>query len=140
MPGHIRNRGRRRSSLGTQVSFSPIRGHRKTFGHVSSLQFPFSQENADSSRNQCRPRGSSLPQAHQAGPWAAPLAPPEVALTSAMSTWWTFLFSIPAESTMQEDLDHFCLVFLWVPLIGLCLLLLQLLANIIVLRRRTTHH
>ncbi|NXI26176.1 CD8A protein, partial [Sterrhoptilus dennistouni] len=71
------------------------------------------------------------------GPWAAPLAPPEVALTPAVSTWWTFLFSIPAESRMQEDLDHFCLVFLWVPFTGLCLLLLQLLANTIVLRRRT---
>ncbi|NXR63868.1 CD8A protein, partial [Rhadina sibilatrix] len=36
-------------------------------------------------------------------------------------------------SRMQEDLSHFCLVFLWVPLAGLCLLLLQLLAMTIVL-------
>ncbi|NXB61467.1 CD8A protein, partial [Struthidea cinerea] len=37
---------------------------------------------------------------------------------------------------MQEDLDYFCLIFLWVPLAGLCLLLLQLLAMTIVLCRR----
>ncbi|NWR05058.1 CD8A protein, partial [Paradoxornis webbianus] len=37
------------------------------------------------------------------------------------------------DSRMQEDLDRFCLVFLWVPLTGLCLLLLQLLANTILL-------
>ncbi|NWV98909.1 CD8A protein, partial [Machaerirhynchus nigripectus] len=36
----------------------------------------------------------------------------------------------------QGDLDYFCLVFLWVPLAGLCLLLLQLLAITIVLCRR----
>ncbi|NWY74906.1 CD8A protein, partial [Erithacus rubecula] len=35
-------------------------------------------------------------------------------------------------SRMQENLEHFCLVFLWVPLAGLCLLLLQLLATILV--------
>ncbi|NWU30899.1 CD8A protein, partial [Dyaphorophyia castanea] len=35
----------------------------------------------------------------------------------------------------QEDLEYFCLVFLWVPLAGLCLLLLQLLAITIVLCR-----
>ncbi|NXY59577.1 CD8A protein, partial [Callaeas wilsoni] len=50
------------------------------------------------------------------------------------------LFSIPAETRMQEDLDYFCLVFLWVPLAGLCLLLLQLLAITIVLCRRKAHH
>ncbi|NXJ28602.1 CD8A protein, partial [Dicrurus megarhynchus] len=37
---------------------------------------------------------------------------------------------------MQEDLDYFCLIFLWVPLAGLCLLILQLLAITIVLCRR----
>ncbi|XP_066041024.1 T-cell surface glycoprotein CD8 alpha chain-like [Chamaea fasciata] len=42
------------------------------------------------------------------------------------------------DSRMQEDLDRFCLVFLWVPLTGLCLLLLQLLANTIMLRQRIT--
>ncbi|NXM46831.1 CD8A protein, partial [Gymnorhina tibicen] len=36
----------------------------------------------------------------------------------------------------EEDLDYFCLVFLWVPVAGLCLLLLQLLATTIVLCRR----
>ncbi|KFO55296.1 T-cell surface glycoprotein CD8 alpha chain, partial [Corvus brachyrhynchos] len=36
---------------------------------------------------------------------------------------------------MQEDLEYFCLIFLWVPLAGLCLLLLQLLATTIVLCR-----
>ncbi|NXD96931.1 CD8A protein, partial [Chaetorhynchus papuensis] len=41
---------------------------------------------------------------------------------------------------MQEDLGYFCLVFLWVPLAGLCLLLLQLLAITIVLCRRKAHH
>ncbi|KAM4900682.1 T-cell surface glycoprotein CD8 alpha chain-like [Sylvia borin] len=45
-----------------------------------------------------------------------------------------------ADSRMQEDLDHFCLVFLWVPLTGLCLLLLQLLANTIMLRRHMARH
>ncbi|NWR46019.1 CD8A protein, partial [Regulus satrapa] len=38
----------------------------------------------------------------------------------------------PASRT-SEDLDYFCLVFLWVPLAGLCLLLLQLLATTLVL-------
>ncbi|NXI14683.1 CD8A protein, partial [Irena cyanogastra] len=37
------------------------------------------------------------------------------------------------DSRKQEDLDSFCLVFLWLPLAGLCLLLLQLLATTIVL-------
>ncbi|KAM4781429.1 T-cell surface glycoprotein CD8 alpha chain-like [Cyanocitta cristata] len=41
---------------------------------------------------------------------------------------------------MQEDLEYFCLIFLWVPLAGLCLLLLQLLAITIVLCRRKAHH
>ncbi|NXX28674.1 CD8A protein, partial [Nicator chloris] len=50
------------------------------------------------------------------------------------------LFSIPADSGMKEDLDYFCLIFLWVPLAGLCLLLLQLLATTIVLRRLKAHH
>ncbi|NWT14662.1 CD8A protein, partial [Vireo altiloquus] len=44
------------------------------------------------------------------------------------------------ERRMQQDLDHFCLIFLWVPLGGLCLLLLQLLAITIVLCRRKAHH
>ncbi|NXU98637.1 CD8A protein, partial [Cettia cetti] len=44
------------------------------------------------------------------------------------------------DSRMQEDLDHFCLVFLWVPLAGLCLLLLQLLATIMVLHRCKARH
>ncbi|NWS90420.1 CD8A protein, partial [Toxostoma redivivum] len=38
-------------------------------------------------------------------------------------------------SRMQENLEHFCLTFLWIPLAGLCLLLLQLLATTIVLCR-----
>ncbi|XP_030803267.1 T-cell surface glycoprotein CD8 alpha chain-like [Camarhynchus parvulus] len=38
-------------------------------------------------------------------------------------------------SRMQEDLDSFCLVFLWLPSAGLCLLLLQLLATTIVLHQ-----
>ncbi|NXH23809.1 CD8A protein, partial [Myiagra hebetior] len=37
------------------------------------------------------------------------------------------------DGRMQEYLDYFCLIFLWVPLAGLCLLLLQLLAITIVL-------
>ncbi|NXN77635.1 CD8A protein, partial [Bombycilla garrulus] len=37
--------------------------------------------------------------------------------------------------SMEEDLDYFCLVFLWIPLAGLCLLLLQLLATTIALCR-----
>ncbi|XP_041909364.1 T-cell surface glycoprotein CD8 alpha chain [Corvus kubaryi] len=41
---------------------------------------------------------------------------------------------------MQEDLEYFCLIFLWVPLAGLCLLLLQLLATTIVLCRHKAHH
>ncbi|NXQ16872.1 CD8A protein, partial [Peucedramus taeniatus] len=40
-----------------------------------------------------------------------------------------------SDSRMQEDLDSFCLTFLWLPLVGLCLLLLQLLATTIVLRQ-----
>ncbi|NXA65398.1 CD8A protein, partial [Mohoua ochrocephala] len=40
------------------------------------------------------------------------------------------------ERRMQEDLDYFCLIFLWVPMAGLCLLLLQLLAITIVLCQR----
>ncbi|KAL2305474.1 hypothetical protein Nmel_007461 [Mimus melanotis] len=43
-------------------------------------------------------------------------------------------------SRMQENLEHFCLTFLWIPLAGLCLLLLQLLATTIVLRRHMVHH
>ncbi|NXS18197.1 CD8A protein, partial [Mystacornis crossleyi] len=47
----------------------------------------------------------------------------------------------PTSCPTQEDLDHFCLVFLWVPLAGLCLLLLQLLAiSIVLCRRRKAHH
>ncbi|NWV65357.1 CD8A protein, partial [Malurus elegans] len=57
---------------------------------------------------------------------------------SVSDTGGPFLFSIPAERT-QEDLNYFCLAFLWVPSTGLCLLLLQLLATTIVLRRRRTH-
>ncbi|NXD55805.1 CD8A protein, partial [Corvus moneduloides] len=41
----------------------------------------------------------------------------------------------PFSQLMQEDLEYFCLIFLWVPLAGLCLLLLQLLATTIVLCR-----
>ncbi|XP_058694837.1 uncharacterized protein LOC131579220 [Poecile atricapillus] len=52
-----------------------------------------------------------------------------------------FLFSIPAGSRMQEDLNYFCLVFIWVPLAGLCLLLLQLVAiTRMVMCRRKVHH
>ncbi|NXQ47387.1 CD8A protein, partial [Catharus fuscescens] len=36
-------------------------------------------------------------------------------------------------SRLQEGLEQFCLAFLWIPLAGLCLLLLQLLATTIVL-------
>ncbi|XP_059326062.1 T-cell surface glycoprotein CD8 alpha chain-like [Ammospiza nelsoni] len=39
------------------------------------------------------------------------------------------------DSRMQEDLDSFCLFFLWLPSAGLCLLLLQLLATTIVLHQ-----
>ncbi|NXB19092.1 CD8A protein, partial [Rhagologus leucostigma] len=39
------------------------------------------------------------------------------------------------ERRMQQELNSFCLVFVWVPLAGLCLLLLQLLAITIVLCR-----
>ncbi|XP_039579776.1 T-cell surface glycoprotein CD8 alpha chain-like [Passer montanus] len=52
-----------------------------------------------------------------------------------VSTRGPSLFSIPADSRVQKDLDSFCLVFLWLPLAGLCLLLLQLLATTIVLRQ-----
>ncbi|NWI52590.1 CD8A protein, partial [Calyptomena viridis] len=41
----------------------------------------------------------------------------------------------PAEIEMQEELNSFCHIFVWVPLTGLCLLLLQLLAITIVLCR-----
>ncbi|NXK61333.1 CD8A protein, partial [Sylvietta virens] len=58
----------------------------------------------------------------------------------ALSPGGPSLFSIPADSRMKEDLGFFCLIFLWVPLAGLCLLLLQLLATTIVLRRRKAHH
>ncbi|XP_031965013.1 T-cell surface glycoprotein CD8 alpha chain-like [Corvus moneduloides] len=44
------------------------------------------------------------------------------------------------DKRMQEDLEYFCLIFLWVPLAGLCLLLLQLLATTIVLCRHKAHH
>ncbi|NWZ61708.1 CD8A protein, partial [Acrocephalus arundinaceus] len=44
------------------------------------------------------------------------------------------------DSRRQEDLDHSCLVFLWVRLASLCLLLLQLLAITIVLCRCRAHH
>ncbi|NWV02599.1 CD8A protein, partial [Ptilonorhynchus violaceus] len=37
------------------------------------------------------------------------------------------------ERRMQEKLNSFCLIFIWVPLTGLCLLLLQLLVTTIVL-------
>ncbi|NXB99665.1 CD8A protein, partial [Orthonyx spaldingii] len=40
------------------------------------------------------------------------------------------------DRTMQKELNSFCLVFLWIPLTGLCLLLLQLLAMTTVLCRR----
>ncbi|NWS19223.1 CD8A protein, partial [Pachyramphus minor] len=44
-------------------------------------------------------------------------------------------FSIPAETPMQEELNLFCHTFIWVPLTGLCLLILQLLVTTIVLCR-----
>ncbi|NWW73919.1 CD8A protein, partial [Climacteris rufus] len=43
------------------------------------------------------------------------------------------------ERRMQEELNSFCLVFICIPLTGLCLLLLQLLVTTIVLCRRNTH-
>ncbi|NWY28849.1 CD8A protein, partial [Pheucticus melanocephalus] len=39
------------------------------------------------------------------------------------------------DSRMLKDLDSFCLVFLWLPSAGLCLLLLQLLATTIMLHQ-----
>ncbi|NWX35826.1 CD8A protein, partial [Notiomystis cincta] len=44
------------------------------------------------------------------------------------------------ERRMQEELNYFCHIFLWVPLAGLCLLLLQLVAITTVLCRPKAHH
>ncbi|XP_027522981.1 T-cell surface glycoprotein CD8 alpha chain-like [Corapipo altera] len=43
------------------------------------------------------------------------------------------------ETTMQEELNSFCHIFIWVPLTGLCLLILQLLMITIMLCQRKTH-
>ncbi|XP_015479419.2 T-cell surface glycoprotein CD8 alpha chain [Parus major] len=49
--------------------------------------------------------------------------------------------SLNAGSRIEEDLNYFCLVFIWVPLAGLCLLLLQLMAvTRMVMCRRKVHH
>ncbi|NXR83035.1 CD8A protein, partial [Pycnonotus jocosus] len=61
------------------------------------------------------------------------------AITPGPTTQWgttekdSCLKTPDPDSRMQEDLDHFCLTLLWLPLAGLCLLLLQLLANTIML-------
>ncbi|XP_027758302.1 T-cell surface glycoprotein CD8 alpha chain-like [Empidonax traillii] len=47
--------------------------------------------------------------------------------------------TLAPETTMQEELNSFCLIFIWAPLTGLCLLTLQLLVITIVLRQRCTH-
>ncbi|NXT11338.1 CD8A protein, partial [Prunella fulvescens] len=52
----------------------------------------------------------------------------------------SYLKTPDPDSRMLKDLDSFCLTFLWLPLAGLCLLLLQLLATSIMLRRRQAHH
>ncbi|XP_071411356.1 T-cell surface glycoprotein CD8 alpha chain-like isoform X3 [Pithys albifrons albifrons] len=44
------------------------------------------------------------------------------------------------ERRMQEELESFCHIFIWVPFTGICLLLLQLLAITILLYQRRTHH
>ncbi|NXU98631.1 CD8A protein, partial [Cettia cetti] len=44
------------------------------------------------------------------------------------------------ERRMQEDLDFFCHLFIWVPLAGACLLLLIALLITIVLCQRKAHH
>ncbi|NXJ87075.1 CD8A protein, partial [Trogon melanurus] len=51
------------------------------------------------------------------------LPPPNIVKTSAASTWWTFLFSFPADTSKEKHLRIFCDI-LWVPLVGACLLLL----------------
>ncbi|XP_032542540.1 T-cell surface glycoprotein CD8 alpha chain-like [Chiroxiphia lanceolata] len=43
------------------------------------------------------------------------------------------------ETTMQEELNSFCHIFIWVPLTGLCLLILQLLMITIMLCQWKTH-
>ncbi|NXM02694.1 CD8A protein, partial [Tyrannus savana] len=44
--------------------------------------------------------------------------------------------TLAPETTMQEELNSFCHIFIWAPLTGLCLLTLQLLVITIVLRQR----
>ncbi|XP_050194413.1 T-cell surface glycoprotein CD8 alpha chain-like [Myiozetetes cayanensis] len=44
------------------------------------------------------------------------------------------------ERKLQEELNSFCHIFIWIPLTGLCLLTLQLLVITIVLRQHNTHH
>ncbi|XP_039239474.1 T-cell surface glycoprotein CD8 alpha chain-like [Pipra filicauda] len=43
------------------------------------------------------------------------------------------------ERKLQEELNSFCHIFIWVPLTGLCLLILQLLMITIMLCQRKTH-
>ncbi|XP_051654614.1 T-cell surface glycoprotein CD8 alpha chain-like [Manacus candei] len=49
------------------------------------------------------------------------------------------LKTLDPETTMQEELNSFCHIFIWAPLTGLCLLILQLLTITIVLCQRKTH-
>ncbi|XP_071411355.1 T-cell surface glycoprotein CD8 alpha chain-like isoform X2 [Pithys albifrons albifrons] len=50
------------------------------------------------------------------------------------------LTTLDPERRMQEELESFCHIFIWVPFTGICLLLLQLLAITILLYQRRTHH
>ncbi|XP_064509986.1 T-cell surface glycoprotein CD8 alpha chain-like [Pseudopipra pipra] len=43
------------------------------------------------------------------------------------------------ERKLQEELNSFCHIFIWIPLTGLCLLILQLLMITIMLCQRKTH-
>ncbi|NWU86744.1 CD8A protein, partial [Onychorhynchus coronatus] len=45
--------------------------------------------------------------------------------------------TLDPETTMQQELNFFCHIFIWAPLTGLCLLILQLLVITIVLCQRT---
>ncbi|NXM26487.1 CD8A protein, partial [Oxyruncus cristatus] len=47
------------------------------------------------------------------------------------------LKTLDTETTVQEDLNFFCRIFIWAPLTGLCVLILQLLVVTIVLCQRT---
>uniref|UniRef100_A0A8C9NNR4 Immunoglobulin domain-containing protein n=1 Tax=Serinus canaria TaxID=9135 RepID=A0A8C9NNR4_SERCA len=67
-------------------------------------------------------------------------SPAKMPSTSCPSPGGPSLFSIPADSRMQKDLDSSCLAFLCVTSAGLCLLLLQLLATTIVLHQLKAHH